>query len=224
MNVYLASPGNQLQAAACLDMNVLISYVCSSKWLRDYEKSFNKILIDSGAYSELNSGKKVDILAYRDWSARFIGTAEAIAGLDDIRGDWKRSLKNYETISWSFPTWHDTDPLELLDDLVAISLERKTWLGIGLLPPRERKERVIREALERIPESIHVHGWALRGYTHIRRLASVDSTNWYLDAMKILTLPYTKHLTYAEALDIVIKRYKRETRVISDIKQAGLFV
>ena len=218
MDVYLASPNNQIQADHCNDMNVLLSFASFSPWLWQYQATFLRILIDCGAFSEMNSGKKIDLLAYKDWSAQWVGHAEAIAGLDDISGDYKRSLKNYEAISWSFPTWHDTDPIELLPDLIAISQERKTWLGIGLMPPRQGKENIIRAALEMIPESIHVHGWALRGYTHIRRLNSVDSTNWWRDAMKLRTLPDTKHLSYGECLEIVVKRYKRETRVIQERK------
>jgi hypothetical protein len=224
MDVYLASPNSQLQADYCNGMNVLLSYTCFSDWLMKYQQSFRKILIDSGAFSELNSGVKVDLMKYKDWSAQWIGHAEAIAGLDNISGDYKRGMKNFEAIEWTFPTWHDTDPLDILPELVAMARERKTWLGIGLKPPRQGKERLIREALEMIPESIHVHGWALRLYTHIRRLDSVDSTNWFRDAMKIRTLPDTSHLTYGEALEIVVKRYQRETRVIRETRQEGLFI
>lgn len=220
MDVYLASPNTQQQAEHCSNMNVLLSFASFSNWLWQYQASFRKVLIDSGAYSELNSGKKIDIQAYKDWSGKWIGYAEAIAGLDDISGDYNRSLKNYAAIEWSFPTWHDTDPLEILPELIAIAQERKTWLGIGLMPPRQNKEKIIREALEQIPESIHVHGWALRAYTHIRRLDSVDSTNWWRDAMAIRKNLHWLH--YGECLDLIIKRYQRETRIIRDMPQ-GLF-
>ncbi len=223
MDVFLASPGTQQQAEHCGGMNVLLSFASFNPWLWQYQSSFRKVLIDSGAYSELNSGKVIDIEAYKDWSLKWKGYAEAIAGLDDIRGDWKRSLANYAKNEWSFPTWHDTDPLELLTDLIAISKERKTWLGIGLMPPRQGKEKIIRDALDLIPESIHVHGWALRAYTHIRRLDSVDSTNWWRDAMDLRKKLYWLH--YGECLDLIIKRYQRETRIIRDVStQEALFV
>ena len=121
-------------------MPVLLSYTTFKPWLNNgYHQSFSRILIDSGAYSELNSGVKVDGEAYKDWYQRWDGHADAIAGLDDIRGDWRKSLKNYELYG-GFPTFHDTDPPELLDDLIAISREQgRKWLGIGLLPPREGK-------------------------------------------------------------------------------------
>jgi hypothetical protein len=223
MEVYLASPNTQQQAEHCGDMNVLLSFASFSPWIVQYQASFERVLIDSGAFSELNSGKKIDIEAYRDFSERWIGRAEAIAGLDDISGDYNRSLKNYERIKWSFPTWHDSDPLELMDDLVAIAQERKTWIGIGMVPPRTGKEIIIRTALDRVPSGVHVHGWALRAYTHLTRLDSVDSTNWWRDAMGLRkNLPW---LHYGECLDLVIKRYKRETRQIriAESSQASLF-
>lgn len=105
-------------------------------------------------------------------------------------------------------------PPELLDDLIPIAKERGNWIGIGIKPPRDGKESFIRSACERIPDDIHIHGWALRAYTHVRRIDSVDSTNWWRDAMKLRTLPDTQHLTYGECLEVVVKRYQRWTRQI----------
>src|SRR5882724_10499639 len=105
MITYLASPNSQQQAEHCSGMPVLLSYACFGKWMHQYQMSFSRILIDSGAFSVLNSGKRVDIYQYKDWSRQWMGHADAIAGLDSIRGDWKRSLRNYGKIPWSFPTW-----------------------------------------------------------------------------------------------------------------------
>lgn len=214
MIVYLASPNTQQQAEHVCDMPVLLSYACYTKWMDQYHPTFRRVLIDSGAFSELNSGRKIDLGAYREWSERWLPHADAVAGLDDISGDWKRSLKNYEAVPWGFPTFHESDPPELLDDLVAMAQERAGWIGLGLTPPRAGKERWIRESCDRIPEGVHVHGWACRAYTHVRRLDSVDSTNWWRDAMKLRQeLPW---LTYGETLGLIVKRYQRWNRVISD--------
>jgi len=118
---------------------------------------------------------------------------------------------------------HDTDPDELLDDLIPLSYERGKWLGIGLKPPRVGRESWIRRICERIPDDIHVHGWALRRYTHIARLDSVDSTNWWRKAMEIAALPLCNHLTYGECLEIIIKRYQRENRTIVHDLQQDMF-
>ena len=220
MTVYLASPCTQQQAEHAAGMPVLLSYACWSPWLdKGYQQSFRRLLIDSGAYSEFNSGKKVDVHAYADWAARWEGHADAVAGLDDIRGDWRRSLANYEAYPRGFPTFHESDPAELLPDLVAMARERGGWLGLGLLPPRGGKEGWVRTARARVPADVHVHGWACREYLHVRRLDSVDSTNWWRDGMAVRTkLPW---LTYGECLEIVVKRYQRERRSVAEATGQG---
>lgn len=219
MRVYLASPNTQQQAEHASGMPVLFSFAVYSKWMDQYQPTFKRMLVDSGAYSEFSTGKPVDLGAYIDWSQRWDGHADAVAGLDDIAGDWRKSLANYEAFPGGFPTFHESDPWELLGDLCGMAIERKTWLGLGLLPPRDGKEAWVRKACGEIPESLHVHGWAMRRYTHVRRIDSVDSTNWWRDAMKLRTLPDTKHLTYGECLEIVVKRYQRWERTIRDPKK-----
>ena len=221
MIVYLASPNTQQQAEHVADMPVLLSYACCAPWIeKGYQQSFARILIDSGAYSEFSTGKKIDVDEYADWASRWEVTSDAIAGLDDISGDWRRSLRNYERFPLGFPTFHESDPPELLADLIAMAQERSKWLGVGLLPPREGKEKFVRGVLDQIPDEIHVHGWACRRYTHMRRLDSVDSTNWWRDAMKLRTIPDLQHLTYGECLEIVVKRYKRWTRTVERVAES----
>lgn len=208
--VYFGSPASALQADAVRDQPVLLSYACIPKWraIEQWAPSFGRLLLDSGAYSELRSGAKVDLAAYVDWAAGY-EWKDAFAGLDDISGDWRRSMENYK--SGGFPTFHDTDPPELLDELIPMARERGRWIGIGLLPPRTNRDGWLSETLARIPRDLHVHGFALRAYTHHSRIDSVDSTNWWRDTFKIRkNLPW---LTTAEALEIVMKRYSREPRL-----------
>jgi hypothetical protein len=220
MTVYLSSPNTQQQAEHVADMPVLLSFAIYSDWMdKGYQQSFRRILIDSGAYSEFKSGKKIDINKYADWAAQWDGHADAIAGLDDISGDWKRSLANYEAFPKGFPTFHETDPPELLDDLIEIARSRDKWIGFGLLPPREGKERFVRGVLDRMPDDLHVHGWAMRLYMKCRRIDSTDSTNWWRDAMRIRSISELSHLNYGECLEIVVKRYQREGRTIKAAEQ-----
>lgn len=223
MIVYLASPNTQQQAEHVADMPVLLSFAVYSPWMDKYQQSFRRVLVDSGAYSELTGAAKVDLGAYREWAERWTPHADAIAGLDDIGGDWRRSMRNYAAMPSGFPTFHDTDPWDLLPELVAMARERGGWLGLGLKPPREGKELWIRRVCASVPADIHLHGWALRAYTQVRRLDSVDSTNWWRDAMKIRRdLPW---LTYGECLAIVVKRYQRWKRVtIGETAQGDLLV
>jgi len=226
--IYLASPNTQQQAEHVEGMPVLLSFACYNPWQDRYQATYKRILIDSGAFTEFTTGKRIDIGEYAEWSSRWLGHADAIAGLDSIAGDWRLSLSNYEAIPYSFPTFHETDPPELLDDLVAMARERTQWIGLGMLPAtRQRRggEPWLRDACSRIPDCIHVHGWALRAYTHVRRLDSADSTNWWRDAMKIRAIPELAHLTYGECLEIIVKRYQRWTRTLEGpaSQEASLF-
>lgn len=213
MRIYLASPRTQQQAEHVSGMPVLMSYALFPKWIeKGYSQSFGHILIDSGAFSELHGKFKVELEKYAEFASNWLDRADAIAGLDDISGDWRRSLDNYQKFPVGFPTFHDTDPPELLDELIAMSRERRRWLGIGLLPPRQGKEEFVRDTLERIPDDIHVHGWAMRAYSRFARFDSMDSTNWWRDAMQIRTNRHLAHLNYGECLEIIVKRYQRENR------------
>lgn len=224
MQVYLASPNTQQQAEHCSGMSVLLSFALFKPWLWQYQPTFEGVLIDCGAWSVINSGAEIDRGAYRDFSGLWRNHADAVAGIDDIGGDWRKSMANYAAIPWTFPTIHDSDPPELLPELVAMAQERNTWLGIGLVPPREGKETFVRWVCDNVPEELHLHGWALRRYTHVRRLSSVDSTNWWRDAMKLRQqLPW---LTYGECLDLMVRKYQRWTRQIRDVETTnvvGLF-
>lgn len=220
--MYLSSPLNQMQASHAAGMPVLLSFgelgaIKKDKkpWYDSWQQSFKRILIDSGAFKAFTTGKPISGEAYLDWWPRWQGHADAIAGLDDIHGDWRKSLRNYEMYG-GFPTIHDTDPPELLKDLLSISLDRGNWLGIGLKPPRDGKEKFVRWVCDNVPEELHIHGWALRKYSNIRRIDSFDSTNWFKDSWKLLNSPELKHLTPAECLEIVVKRYQRESRQIKD--------
>lgn len=222
MIVYLASPNTQQQAEHACDMPVLLSFAVFKPWVDRYQATFSRLLIDSGAFSEFSTGKRVDGVAYKEWKERWVGHADATAGLDDISGDWRRSLKNYEDFG-GFPTFHESDPPELLKDLIPIAEAAGGWIGLGLTPPRAGKERWIREACEKIPENLHVHGWACREYASVRRIDSVDSTNWWRDAMALRVTPGLEHLTYGECLAIVTKRYQRWNREIkTPQKQSSL--
>ena len=225
LRIYLSSPCTQQQAEHCEGMPVLLSFATWRPWMTRYQASYARILIDSGAFSELNTGKKIDLQEYGEWSQQWIGHADAIAGLDDISGDWRRSLDNYGQFPQGFPTIHDTDPPEMLKDLVQICQERNQWLGIGLKPPRTGKAKFVKSVLDNIPSEIHVHGWALREYSKYRRFDTMDSTNWFRDAFAICSNRLTKHLTYGEALEIIVKRYVRESRTLgnSNSSQESLF-
>lgn len=200
-----------MHAHFCAGMPVLLSFAVAgrSRWIWDYIPSFGRVLVDSGAYSELTGAAKVDLAEYVDWKDR-LPWCDAWAGLDDISGNWRRSLENYK--AGGFPTIHEADPIELLDELVPMARERGGWIGLGLTPPRHGKEATVRAILECIPDDLHVHGWACQGYAHLPRFDSFDSTNWFRDSWKIKNqCPW---LTPAECVEVIVKRYQRQGRMV----------
>jgi hypothetical protein len=225
VTVYLASPSHQMQAASVESMPVLLSFALWKPWLERYVSSFGRLLLDSGAYSAHTIGTEVDVAEFAEFAERFRSVADAVASLDSISGDWRQGWRNMEAMpdGLGFPTFHDSDPPELLDDLISAGRERGGWIGVGLIPEtRHTRGRWLEETLDQIPPDLHVHGWACRRFwrTH-RRLDSVDSTNWILDGRKVLdACPW---LTPAEATEIVVKRYRRERRTLPSIETPNLF-
>lgn len=77
-----------------------------------------------------------------------------------------------------------------------------------------------------MPDDLHLHVWAGGEYCGHPRVNSVDSTNWFRDAWAIKTNRMTAHLTPAECVAIIVKRYERmERRPVPQVKDAtpGLF-
>lgn len=222
---FLSSPNSQDQASMLCDWDVLISYGVGgdSRWLLDYLKSFKNVLIDSGAFSVMNSGKTLCVDSYASWAEDIKQRCNvvAIASLDDIKGNWELTYEHWRRYPWMFPTYHDSDPPEFLDIILSHS---PSWLGLGMVPPRSNKTW-LRDTLERIPKGVHVHGWALGSYSHLQRLDSVDSTGWFFDVRKLKDSHLTRHLTTHEQLEIVVKRYKRREWVVrsGEVVGGGLF-
>jgi hypothetical protein len=202
------------------DMPVLVSFAAYSPFLKrgGYMSSFSHLLLDSGAYSELNSGIRVDLGKYVEWAAEF-PYADAWAGLDDISGDYKRSMANY--LRGGFPTFHNSDPEDLLPELIAMAQEGDGWIGIGLTPPRYGYEPWLRRTLERIPAGLHVHGWALGRYTSIPRLDSFDSTHAWIEWQKIRN-SLGSWATSAECMELAVKKVKRQARSVETIVEDQL--
>lgn len=232
--VYLSSPGNQMQASYLGGMPVLVSFALLSKWLGEYIPTFGQTMVDSGAYSEMSSGKVVDLDKYGQWLDALPFAADAAAALDDIRGDWERSLYNWDQIPQTFPVLHDSDPPNYIDAVLERLQDshrgrlRPTdaqWCGIGLVPPRT-KTAFVERLLKRIPSGVHVHLFAMRNMLPQAMAirgndVSADSINWVLDSFAVKNkIPW---LTLAECTEIVVKRYQRCPPRAAQTTQGDLF-
>lgn len=229
MDIYFSSPSTQTHAAALKGRRVLLSYAMRQKVVyRDHVPTFRRVLLDSGAWSAFTTGKKVELAAYIDWALPLLGLPHVVAaaGLDDLSGDWRQSLRNYQAFPRGFPTFHVSDPAGLLDDLLAICRERKLWLGLGMCGRQQSidrdKERWLRDALGRIPGDVHVHGWALTRYAHVGGMHSTDTTRWLWLAQSIQAHHHTSQLTTAEAIGVAVKQILRLPRGLKGREKAGL--
>lgn len=221
MRVFFSSPRTQQQAEHLASRPVLLSFTTWAPWLsKGYVSSFDRLLLDSGAFSALNSGQIVDNSRYREWVEAFAptpgGYVNAFASLDSIDGDYRKSIKHLDEFPGSFPTFHPgSDPPELVDDLIPYAeASHGKFMGIGVVPGRHGSRHgwhsEIADVLEKIPAHIHVHGWALRIYSYFPRIDSSDSTTWWQDAQAIRKqVPW---LSFGEALDIAILRIERTGR------------
>ena len=219
---YLASPGRPLQLEACVGRNVLMSFTARPKNLWHWAGAFKSLILDSGAFSAYNSGQEVVLEEYREWALQYKDVAAAIAGLDDIGGDWRQSMDNYEAFPEGFPTFHDSDPYDLLDDLICMARERGGYLGLGLTLPRKGKRAWVVETLDRIPNDIVVHGFALAEYAKVGGFDSFDSTGWmrYAHGLKAQLFWLTEY----ECVEIAIKWYERRwQKGTKYMKQQGGF-
>ena len=218
----------------------MLSYAYTSRWIDGYIPTFGRLLWDSGAFTSFTQGRPVDLDAYAE-RARSVPWADGAACLDDIAGDWRLGLANWDAHPWMFPVYHDSDPLEALEAILERLQDPERgrfrplspqWIGLGMIPPRTSRQWLA-ETLARIPPGVHVHGFAMRGHGDVLvRLrgadSSADSVNWMLDARKVgRDLPW---LTPVETVEIVAKRYEREFKAMPpriseaiDSRQTGLF-
>lgn len=222
--IYLGGPNNQLQASFLVDMPVLLSFAYWSAWVESYHQSFSQILIDSGAFSAYNTGKILDPGKYRTFALKYKGWADAIACIDDIDGNYKKTIANCESMPTGigFPTYHEDEPWEIIPDLCELARQHGGWIGIGLKPPRNGKSYIVEKTCSLMPDDLHVHGWALVEHENMARLDSTDSTNWFRDSWKVINnYPW---LTPAECIEVIVKRYQRRERLVKDEEeQAVLF-
>ena len=222
--VYASSPGNQMTYSYHAGLPVLQSFGLWAPWMWDYIKTVCPLLGDSGAYSVLNSGKTVDIEAFEQWSQDIATLPNfwACAALDDIAGDSKKSIANWDRHPWCFPTLHDTDDewyVDALRERFADS-DRPRIIGVGIKPmkrgertyrPPKTFKRVIHTAHTRLPPDLHIHGFAGGG---VSGALAATGRPWSTDSVTLVfkmaakTIP-TEHLTRAEVYELNVKISQR---------------
>lgn len=148
--------------------------------------SFNKLFLDSGAYSALTQNAAIDIDKYVEFIKKNKERLTCYANLDVI-GDPEATQRNQEYLEQQglkpLPTFHFNSDIKYLKGL----LEKYDYIALGGLVPYVTKRKILERWLDycfsyilpHIPK-VKVHGfglsslWAWKKYPFY----SADSTSW----------------------------------------------
>lgn len=200
VRIYFAGMNGARLAAVLEGEDVLISYADIVRrpgvWADEIRprlerRAFRSVILDSGAFTELTErkrGKKnplhVDVEAYGRFALEHRELFDEIVTLDDIEGDVARTRRNTDYLEGLglrvVPVFHQGEAWDVLEDYV----DRYDRIGLGVQrtssgSPAAGAFDWTREALERIPSSVSVHGFGMTRYAkRLPRMATTDSTTW----------------------------------------------
>jgi len=151
----------------------------------DATRNYDGILVDSGAYSVLHSGLRIDIEAYGRFCKSIDGLVDCYANLDVI-GDAVGTARNQKRLEKMgvkpMPTFHAGGDLShlksMLDDYDHIALS-------GSASAKGELKTVLLDAAWRVVREhknwpVKVHGWGITDSKSVLRWPwySVDSRTW----------------------------------------------
>lgn len=221
MIVYLATPATQLHAEMMAGCDVLESFAlkATSAWMVRYRPTFRRIMLDSGAFSEMTSGKAVSLEAYCDYAVEHAKAYDEIVNLDVISGDVgarvdasKRNLRRMRDAGLDpLPVFHQGEPWSVLTELAECGR-----IGLGFQRPIKCAEEYLDGCFSRLPASVKVHGFAMAGekYTGRYPFHSVDSATWWHELKALMAIQgqasdVLQYMTSGELLRMVILKYQR---------------
>lgn len=213
--IYFAGVNQSHWCDSFAGLRVLESFADVRHLMDRYRPTFKSMALDSGAYSEMTTGKAIDLDEYMDFCGLHGRFYDFVASLDSIKGGPDVNLRNWRTMRdhkiYAIPTFHQGEPWSVLEDYCAGS----TMVGLGFQRPIRDPEIWLGECFARIPSQILVHGWAMTSFTHYP-FESVDSRTWFYEVRALMTPRMNGQgsdaldcLTPRELLDIVVKKYIR---------------
>lgn len=191
MKVYLAYGGPPDAVAMGLSNEeakpaLLVSYVYLPIFLRQRERlHFRHWVLDSGAFSAMNTGKEIVLKDYIKESKRLLDTDDQLKEVFalDVIGDHKASARNCEEM-WkegvlATPCFHSGEPESALMEMA----EKYPKIALGGIAGMrgQRKIEWMKQCFARVwPKPVHAFG--VGGEVAIMSLPfdSVDATNWEL--------------------------------------------
>lgn len=174
----LAAVTRPVRPAVLVSFHYLSAFKRAQKdWLEPLKE--NQKMLDSGAYTAMTLGKKIDINALV--AEVKTGQWTECAALDVV-GDPKRSLENalymQKQGADAFPTFHFGEPWEYLDEYRRQF--GKVGLG-GIVPIKSTTDRMawLDEVFARAwPTKFHLFGWLAREPLMKYPFHSADSCGW----------------------------------------------
>ena len=225
MRIYFASPNTHPLAAAVVGRFVLESFAIHWKSYWQYRRSFAGLMLDSGAFTEVNSGIPVNVDDYGAYAAKHNDDYELVVNLDDIGGDVDLSQANERRLRERYgldpmPVFHQGEPMSVLAEYCA----RADYIGLGFKRPllnADHRTAWVEQCFAAVPSGQKVHGFAMTGYMERFPFTSVDSTTWIRDYMGVAhgangqIGDLARFLTPAEIFEIIMKKWDRMPRCTS---------
>lgn len=211
--IYFAGVNQHSYCEAFRGLPVLESFADVGLLMDRYRPLFSGMVLDSGAFTELTTGKAIDLRAYADFYLAHRDAYRWAASLDSINGGVDRNIRNFLELRKlgveSVPTFHQGEPWELLAEY----LKEVPRVGLGFQRPIKDGRAWLTQCFARIPSGFPVHGWAMTSYTDLP-FESVDSTSWLWEVKALLSVKCQGSdalacLTQRELIEIVQKKYLR---------------
>ena len=154
MIYYYAALAGYPEVAKKLDNpNILTSYVEKPSLTKIKSLGANKVFLDSGAFTALNTGKPINIKEYIDFCHKNKGY-EVYAGLDVI-GNPIASAKNFDIMTKEgvniLPAFHVGSDYKYLYDL----MDKYEYIAVGGVASRQSSGQINKKAIMRAMIKIH---------------------------------------------------------------------
>lgn len=211
--IYFAAVNTSNLCEAFRSERVLETFADVRPLMDRYRPLFHSMALDSGAFSEMTTGKPIDLSAFIDFCHAHGRFYDFIASLDSITGGPDVNVSNWRTMLDrgvdAIPTFHQGESLSLLKDYCV----EAPMIGLGFQRPIKDARPWLDQCFNVIPSTVRVHGWGMTNYTDLP-FWSVDSRTWFFEVRALLAVKGQGSaslgcLTTAELIEIVKKKYLR---------------
>lgn len=201
-------------------LNGLVSFFYVKAW-RDAlaagldSSGFERLMLDSGAYSAWSSGKSIDIVALCEESKR--SEWGETVGLDVI-GDSRGSVANLDRMralgSPAYPVFHIGDPWSDLEHYCA------HWPKVGLScrfgEPLKDSMRFLDQSFARAwPHAFHSFGWVQHDVLARFPFESADSATWIIAAKNRSVLHWKRGRISRSSFFGLTEEYKKKIAMLN---------